>query len=508
MRTKKAFKNIMASMLYQMVSIVCGLIAPRLLLINYGSVYNGVVSSATQMLSVVSVLTLGIAGATRVALYKSLANKDILATSRIMRANRNYMRKVAVVVVFYALALAIIYPFISHNSLGYSETAALILIVSISTIAEYMFGLSNQTLLSADQSIYIYYSIGVIALIVRTLLIVILVNIGASVFSVYLVSSVVFFVSPAVMTLYINKKFHLVKNCEPDNDALKGRSAVAFHSIANIVHENTDLVLLTVFTDATEISVYTVYYLVIGKVKMFMRVFTNGMESAFGDMWAKGEYDNLKKNFKSYEYTLFAFAAVVFSCVGVLIIPFLQRYTKGVNDVNYIRYTLAILITITEATYCIRHPYLTLVQATGNYEGTKYGALIEAIVNITVSLILVNFIGLNGVIIGTLIANLIRTTQFAIFSSRRILYRSLGEVVKRIVWLIVTSGTIISIALIVTNNLSFDIGWGGWIFEAIIVFLIALSVNFISSILFYREDFIHLLNTIFRMLHIPQIKRR
>ena len=50
-----------------------------------------------------------------------------------------------------------------------------------------------------------------------------------------------------------------------------------FLSIANLIHQNVDLVLLTLFTDAKVISVYTVYYLVVGKIKQLMQIVTTGM---------------------------------------------------------------------------------------------------------------------------------------------------------------------------------------------------------------------------------------
>ena len=64
MRTKKAFRNMVAATVYQVVAIICGLITPRLVLANFGSTYNGVVNSATQFLSMIHILTLGITGAT------------------------------------------------------------------------------------------------------------------------------------------------------------------------------------------------------------------------------------------------------------------------------------------------------------------------------------------------------------------------------------------------------------------------------------------------------------
>ena len=90
-RTQKAFLNMSTSLVAQIVTIVCGLITPRLILTNFGSTYNGVTASATQFLGMLNILTLGITGATRVALYKPLAENDRLGVSRLMKASKIYM---------------------------------------------------------------------------------------------------------------------------------------------------------------------------------------------------------------------------------------------------------------------------------------------------------------------------------------------------------------------------------------------------------------------------------
>ena len=500
MRTKKAMLNMASSMLYQIVAIICGLITPRLILLAFGSTYNGVVSSAAQYLSMINILNIGITGVTRVALYKTLANNDILGTSRIMKATKQYMHKVAGCLIIYAITLSLVFPLISHNDLTNMQCTILILIVSIGTFAEYFFGLSNQTLLQAAQASYVTYFLDIAKTIANTICVAVLIHAGSSIFVVKLGSSLVFFITPAVMNWYVKKKFKLIDNCEPDYTAIKGRAAAAFHTVANIIHNNTDLVVLTVFTDAKLISVYTVYYLVIGKVKSLMQVFTTGMEAAFGDMWVKKEMDILQKRFREYEYMIFAFTVVIFSCVGILIIPFISVYTAGVTDVEYVRIPLAILITVTEAAFCIRQPYLTLVYATGSYEETKMGALVEAVLNITLSVLLVWIMGVEGVIIGTLVANVFRTTQFSIFISKNILRRSITEVILRVLWVLGTSGTIITVCLGILFQISFSVSWTDWLIQAILVFGIACVITALSSFIFYRSDMKSLFGSLLRAI--------
>lgn len=500
MRTKKAMLNMVLGLIYQLVAIVCGLITPRLILATFGSTYNGVISSATQFLNMINILTLGITGTTRVALYKTLATKDDLGTSRIMKATKQYMRKIGCCVVVYAVILCVVYPYISQNTLPHIENTALIAIVSIGTFAQYFFGISNMTLLNADQSAYINNILDIFKVVSNTVCVALFIKLGSSIFVVKLGSAIVFLITPMILNWYVRKKYELINNCEPDYDALKNRGAVAFHQIANIVHDNTDIMVLTFFMDAKQISVYTVYYLVIGKVKTLLQVFTSGMEAAFGNMWVRHEIDTLNKVFKAYEHLLFSFTVVVFSCVGTLILPFVTEYTKGITDVAYYRVGFAVLITIAEAAFCIRQPYLLLVYATGNYEATKRGALEEAIINLMLSIILVQFIGINGVVIGTLVANVFRTVQYSLFVSKYILNRNVSLIVTHVVWMLLCMGIIIPSVMYLDNFIVVS-GWLGWIMKAGITFPFALVITGVCSILCYWQDTMYLVNKAKRVIH-------
>ena len=499
MRTKKALKNAFFSIAYQLVAVICGLITPRLILRAFGSTYNGVISSANQFLSMISILTLGIAGATRVALYKPLADHDRVAVSRIIKSNKQYMHKVGIAIVLYAGLLSVVYPFISHNDLSAAESAALISIVSVGTFAQYFFGITSQTLLSADQSGYIYHIVQSCATIANTILTVILIRLGADIFLVKLGSAVVFFLSPIILNLIVRKKYALVGDCEPDPTAIRQRGAVAFHSIANIIHNHTDLLILTVFADAKIISVYTVYQLIIGKIQQIILMLTSGLEGAFGNMWVKHETAAFQRNFRFFEYLIFASSSIAFSTVGVMVIPFVRLYTAGVHDTNYLLVSFAMLFTVTEAMFCIRHPYLIVVQATGNYEATKRAAMAEALINISVSLFLVKLIGLNGVIIGTLIANCFRTIHYALFISKQVIPGSIRGTIQFFIWFLANSALVVLAELLI-GTIAFPDGWRGWIANGVLNVIAAAIITALMSYAFCRTQMNQLLRMLRRLI--------
>lgn len=492
-RTQKAFLNMSTSLIAQIVSIICGLITPRLILTNFGSTYNGVTASATQFLGMLNVLTLGITGATRVALYKPLAEDDVLTVSRLMKASKQYLRKISMCVVVYIALLCIVYPFVSKNDLTWAQNAALILIVGISSLANYLFGVNNTILLQASQSNYVTNIADTIKIIINTICTALLIGVGCSIYIVKLGSSLIYFIVPLVISIYIHRKFSLTNECEPLETEGKSRKAVAAHSIANIIHHNVDLVTLTFFVDAKVISVYTVYNTIVSKIKMLLRVFTSGMEAAFGDMWVKREYDTLAKSFKTYEYMMFTLTTVIFSCVGILLLPFVRVYTSGVNDINYILPTFAALITIAEGIYCIRQPYMTLVYATGSYEQTKKVAVVEAAINFILSIVLVNIMGISGVIIATIVANLFCTSMFIYFTSKSILKRSISVVILRVIWVLLCIALTTVLSNIIGKAIAYSVSWIGWLVEAIIVFTISVVITLLMSLLFYRDDLLSLM---------------
>lgn len=104
-------------------------------------------------------------------------------------------------------------------------------------------------------------------------------------------------------------------------------------------------------------------------------------------MIAKNE--NLNKSFSTYEFFYHTISTITFTCTIILITPFVEVYTSGVNDVNYIRPLFGLFLTLAEYMWSIRLPYSSIVLAAGHFKETKKGAWVEAVTNIVISIILV-----------------------------------------------------------------------------------------------------------------------
>ena len=181
--------------------------------------------------------------------------------------------------------------------------------------------------------------------------------------------------------------------------------------------DNTDIIVLTVFSNMFKVSVYSVYNLVVMGVRRAVMAFSSGLEAAFGNMLAKNENEAVKHNLSVVETLMYILSTIVFTSSLILVTDFVSIYTAGIDDVDYIRPAFAYIIITAQFLYCVRLPYQMVVQAAGKYKDTKYIAIIEPILNIVISVTMVIKFGLIGVAIGTLVASLFKTIMFSNFMS-------------------------------------------------------------------------------------------
>ena len=108
MRSKKAVKNIITSLLQQVVTVICGLIVPRAIIGSFGSSVNGLLSSITQFLGYITLMEAGIGPVIKSALYKPIAEKDKAAIEKILKASQRFFRIISGIFIIYLIVLCFI----------------------------------------------------------------------------------------------------------------------------------------------------------------------------------------------------------------------------------------------------------------------------------------------------------------------------------------------------------------------------------------------------------------
>ena len=484
MRKKLLAKNTVASLLSQITALVCGFILPRLFLEYFGSEVNGLVNSITQFLGVISFLELGVGAVVQSSLYKPLADGDKQQVSRVMVSADRFFRRLAQILLGYVLILVAVYPLIANQSFGYIYTATLIAAISISSFAQYYFGIVNSLLLNADQRGYIQYNAQTITVVLNTVVCVFMIKLGGSVQLVKLTTSLIYLARPLILRIYVSRMYQIDWKIQYDKEPIQQKwNGVAQH-IAAVVLDGTDTIVLTLLSTLSNVSIYSVYFMVIRGVKTLFLSMTNGIQSLLGELWARQELNELRETFGWSEWCIHTGTTYVFACTAALIVPFVRVYTAGINDANYIQPAFAILLTLANAMHCLRLPYNIMVLAAGHYKQTQKNYIVAATINIVLSVLTVKAWGLIGVAIGTLAAMAYQTVWLAIYDSKHFVFWPMKAVVKQFVVDSVTATCIVMLSGMLTMR---SVSYLSWIILAIVTALLAIIITACLNFIAYKD---------------------
>ena len=203
----------------------------------------------------------------------------------------------------------------------------------------------------------------------------------------------------------------------------------------------------------------------------------------------KEEYTKLHDAYNTY-YITFMFAMI--SVCYLLFRPFILLYTRKF-DFNYDLPYLPLLFCLVQLLSSIRMVAVNLINIAGHAKATVPRTIIEAAINLVVSLALVWNLGLYGVLIGTVVALLYRANDIIIYTSKRILKRSCYKAYKPVVINFVLFGVIVILERLIGLELS---DYGAFFLYGVLYGVTVLPVYFVINSLLSPAEFKYVFNII------------
>lgn len=360
----------------------------------------------------------------------------------------------------------------------------MVVILSIGSFAQYYFGIVNSLLLAADQRGYIQYSTQIIAVMLNAVATILLINYGCGIHVVKMTTAMIYLIQPLVMHLYVRTHYSINKRIEYSGEPIKQKwNGIAQH-IATIILTGTDNIVLTIFSTLSDVSIYSVYNKVVYGITQLMNALTSGIQSIFGELWAKNEKEKLFQYYALIEWMLHTVVTFIFGVTAILIVPFINVYTDGIIDANYNQPIFGVMLVMANAFSCYRIPYNLMILAAGHYKQTQNGFIISAGINVIVSIVAVKLCGLIGVVFGTLIAVLYQTMYMANYTARNLVNWPMKKTIKQFA---IDMLTIILMYGITWNIQLGQLSYISWILLAIQCSLISIIIVALVNLLFYKD---------------------
>ncbi len=395
------------------VTGVLGIALQKIFIIKLGETLLGVNSTYTSILSVLSLAELGLGTAVNFSLYGPVARGDKETVKAYMQFYKKAYRIIALVIACVGLALVPFLRFIIRDPVGIDSNADLIgyyLIFLFNTVSSY-FVAYKYSLPNAEQKNYIQSNVLTITKIATVLTQIALLLLVPNFYLYLLAAAAIELIQKIFANAYLNRKYPLLKEknvrkltAEEFSDIKKKTGALVCHKVGDAARLQTDSIIITSFINVTMSGYVDNYNKVINLIANFVNVIFNSVISSFGNLIATESNEKQYEMFRVYRF--FASWIYGFSSVGffLLLTPFITWY-YGDRFALSAAVVGAILIDFYfKGERVVLSNYKT---AAGVFEQDKFLPLIQGAVNLVLSIVLVQRIGLLGVYIGTIVSGLI-----------------------------------------------------------------------------------------------------
>lgn len=434
-RTKNFFYNSTTTALYQVIIVISGFITVRVMLEYYGSEINGLVSSVAQFIAYFTLVEAGLSGAAIFALYKPLADRNYKKINSIIVAAKDFYIKSGYVFLLLTIGLALFYPlYLKTNAISPINMGFLVLILGANGVLDFFTLAKYRVLLAADQKTYVISLASLTHIIINTTIIVILGTMKVDIVLLRLIALVSIFTRTAILMIYRKNNYHFLDYKEkPDYDSLNKRWDAFYLQILGVIHKGGPIILLTVIVkDFRLISVFVVFNMVTAGINGVLGIFVSGLSASFGDVIAKKEVNVLQKAYSEFEFIYYGLITLIYSVTFITIMPFIRLYTHGIVDINYNLPIIGFLFVLNGLMFNLKTPQGMLVISAGLFKETKIQTTIQGVITIIVGISLVSFLGIAGVLIGSILSNLYRDIDLLFFIPKNFTILSYKKSLNRI----------------------------------------------------------------------------
>lgn len=404
-RTKNTIRNLSWGYIYRGVAIILPFVFRTVMLKRMGADYLGMNSLFSSVLQIVNLSELGFGTAMVYSMYKPIAENDKEQICALLR----FYKKIYFVIGCAVMGIGlIILPFIPHLIFGeYPNNINIYFVYCMflgnSAISYFLFAYRGS-LLNAFQRNDIESKILIGISIVRytTEIVGIWVTREYYLFLIIELFTTVFTnIIKYIWTKKIYPEFIPKGNIsiELKKDIKKNALALMCHKVGYLILNSVDNIVLSVFMGVAIVANYTNYYYILNAVESMVIICFTGMTAGVGNSFITETVERNKDNFKKI---LFFNAWVVGWCSVCLLCLYQDFMELWVGNDYKFSNNIIMLMVVYFFVHNIRRTIITFRDGAGAWQDNKWQPIVSAIFNLIVNIVLVNIMGVAGVVISSI----------------------------------------------------------------------------------------------------------
>ena len=488
-RTKNAGRNMMFGTLQKVYQIIMPFIMRTVMIYYMGISYAGLNNLFTSILQVLNLAELGIGAAMTASMYEPIASDNREQICALMNLYKKAFRWIGTIILILGV---IILPFIPKMiSGGVPEELNLYILYLMyltNTVMSYWLFAYKNSLIYAHQRIDIHSKVmlltNTIQYILQLYILIVLKNyylyLGASIFSQILTNILV---ARNVDSMYPHYK---AKGRVDENtlyEIKKKIKGLITNKIGSTILISADSIVISAFMGLSILAIYQNYFFIISSIIAIMYIIYQSCLAGIGNSLI---VESPKKNFEDFKTMTFSIlwiSTLCCSCFMCLFQPFMKIW---MGEEYLLPYSMIICFCIYFYVFQIDQLIGTYKDAAGIWYSDRFRPLITAVINLVMNIILINFIGLYGVILSTVFSLILVGVPWMTNNLFKNIFKEEDSFIYLITLLryAITSIIVISIPTIICSKIE-DIGVNTLILKLIICICVT---NIINVLIYYKSN--------------------
>lgn len=406
-RTKNSARNIGWGLATNLVNVAFPFVNRTVLLYTMGKLYLGLSSLFTSVLSILNLMELGFCTAIIYCMYEPLAKNDVDAVCKLLNFYKKYYRAIGAAILGIGLLVT---PFIKYIISGdYPNDInlyVLYIIYLLNTACSYFLFSYRKSLLVATQRQDVTSKITLLTNVVQyTLQFVLLFTLhNYYIYALLLLAGTIF---NNLFNGYVSYKLFPQYRCRGKipktqfDQIIKNVKALVFQKIGWVILTSVDNIVISAFLGLAILAEYNNYYCIVNALLGIISVIVSSIKASVGDSLVQ---NSKEKNMKNLRVFNFAFLWIIGWCSVCLLCLFQDFIKIWVGSSMLLPFSIPLLLAAYFYVYKSCDMLYVYQEAAGIWWVTRWVPLIAGAFNLLVNIMLVKLIGLDGIVISTILS--------------------------------------------------------------------------------------------------------
>lgn len=411
-RTSNVLKNSVASIFYKFSHMLVQFVIRTAFIKLLGKEYTGISSLFADILTVLSLMDLGMGSAMIFSLYKPMAEGNSQRIASLMDFYKKAYHLIGCLVILVGMLCTPFLQYIVTGVPNIKEDIRLIFIMYVLTSACSYFLVYKTVLLRANQQARIISRVNTIAEVVECIIEIILLLVFKE-FMAYLIVRLVGALSRNLILTgiarkqfpqYLSIKAEKKLSREEIKALFKDIFALGVYKVSGVMIYSTPSIIISAFVSTAEVAVVGCYTMITNSLRTAIEQVVESTKASIGNLAATSSKEKQESVFNTMNFIAFAVSCFCCTCLFVLLTPFV---TQIWFDESYrISFSVVVVLVINFFIAIMVYPVESFRTANGLFVQGKWRPAIMAVVNLILSISFVQYLGVLGVYLASVVSRL------------------------------------------------------------------------------------------------------